>query len=130
MANNGAESGEGVKVGSADMLIENTEMLIEHMESLMGCSTESMTGSMEKLPESMEGLNLETPPEGSMEASERSRDVGGEHERLVVVANRLPLKIERKGCGQWLLTERGGGGLVSALRGVFHVLKYCSPPLN
>ncbi|KAG0570209.1 hypothetical protein KC19_6G144100 [Ceratodon purpureus] len=50
---------------------------------------------------------------------EELKDSEGAHdaERLVVVANRLPLNVERKGCGQWQLEERGGGGLVSALRG-------------
>lgn len=43
---------------------------------------------------------------------------GQDHaERVVVVANRLPVKAERIGQRQWRFEERGGGGLVSALQG-------------
>lgn len=38
-------------------------------------------------------------------------------ERLVLVANRLPIRAERVGKKLWRLEERDGGGLVSALRG-------------
>lgn len=40
-------------------------------------------------------------------------------ERLVLVANRLPIRAERIGKKLWRLEERDGGGLVSALRGSF-----------
>lgn len=47
-------------------------------------------------------------------------------ERLMVVANRLPVKAERIGQKQWRLEERDGGGLVSALRGLF---SFTFPPI-
>eukprot|EP00240_Pyramimonas_obovata_P000164 CAMPEP_0118931200 /NCGR_PEP_ID=MMETSP1169-20130426/7621_1 /TAXON_ID=36882 /ORGANISM="Pyramimonas obovata, Strain CCMP722" /LENGTH=1226 /DNA_ID=CAMNT_0006873671 /DNA_START=433 /DNA_END=4113 /DNA_ORIENTATION=- len=81
------------------------------------CSTPSFKG----LPEANEGLGPESP--SAKHSIERDGDLEGDGvesegaQRLLVVANRLPVSAKKLADGSWLLQE-SAGGLVSALLGI------------